>query len=104
MTDKYILNGTIPRPCDDLLEWARWFETAERHVAVEDTGNERISTIFLSLDHSFGRDATPVLWETMVFGGPFDQEQDRCSGSWEDAEAMHKRMVKRVKAGKEAGA
>jgi hypothetical protein len=38
-----------------------------------------------------------VLWETMVFGGKLDQEQDRCSGSREQAEAMHARMVERVK-------
>ena len=39
----------------------------------------------------------PVLWETMVFGGKLDQEQARCSGNREQAEAMHNEMVERVK-------
>jgi hypothetical protein len=32
----------------------------------------------------------------MVFGGPLDQEQDRCT-TWDEAEAMHAAMVARVK-------
>jgi hypothetical protein len=80
----------------DFTEWARWFEKAERHVADERIGDVQISTVFLGLDHA-ARGSTPVLWETMAFGGRFDQVQDRCSGSWEQAEAMHARMVERVK-------
>jgi len=78
----------------DLMTWARWFEKAERHVGNETIGDSEISTVFLGLDHAFGGGA-PVLWETMVFGGTLDQE--RCSGSREQAEAMHARMVERVK-------
>ena len=37
-----------------------------------------------------------MLFETMVFGGPMDQEQDRCT-TWDEAEAMHAAMVARVK-------
>jgi hypothetical protein len=48
------------------------------------------------MDHQWG-EGPPILWETMVFGGPMDQEQDRCGGSREQAEAMHAHMVKRVK-------
>jgi hypothetical protein len=33
----------------------------------------------------------------MVFGGPLDQEQDRYS-TWEDAEAGHAEMEKKVRA------
>lgn len=42
----------------------------------------------------------PLLFETMVFGGPFDQEMARYS-TWDEAEAGHKKMVKRIKAGGE---
>ena len=80
----------------DMMKWAQWFEKAERHVGNETIGDSKISTVFLGLDHAFGGGA-PVLWETMVFGGALDQEQDRCSGSREQAEAMHAQMVKRVK-------
>jgi len=80
----------------DLATWARWFDACQRHVADETIGASRISTVFLALDHAFDG-GPPVLWETMVFGGPLDQEQDRCSGSREQAEAMHARMVEKVK-------
>ncbi len=80
----------------DITKWAQWFEKAERHVADEKIGESRISTVFLGLDHSFGS-GPPVLWETMVFGGKLDQDQARCSGSREQAEAMHAKMVARVK-------
>lgn len=57
-----------PVQCDDLLEWAQWMQDAERTVALTHFGDGSIdvSTVFLGLDHSFGR-AAPVLWETMVF-------------------------------------
>ena len=62
----------------DLLAWARWFETAERHLALDDLGARgKVSTVFLGLDHSFELDGRPLLWESMVFGGPLDQEQCR---------------------------
>lgn len=41
-----------------------------------------------------------LMWETMVFGGEFDQEQERCGGSREQAEAMHLDMVRKVMEGK----
>ena len=28
MMDNYKLDGTEPVKCDDVLEWAKWFETA----------------------------------------------------------------------------
>lgn len=98
MSDRYVLNGKTPIPCDDLMEWARWFDTADRHVMQEKIGEIRISTVFLGLDHSFTSDSKrPLLFETMIFGGPLDQEMTRCS-TWEEAEKMHREMVERVKA------
>lgn len=69
----------------------------DRHVGNETIGPARISTVFLGIDYSWGK-GPPVLWETMVFGGKLDREMNRCSGSWEQAEAMHADMVERVKA------
>lgn len=98
MNARYILNADgKPVPEPDLVAWARWYEAADRHVAKDQIGEVRVSTVFLGIDHSFGRPGGPVLWETMVFGGRLDQEQERCSGSREQAEAMHARMMERVK-------
>jgi hypothetical protein len=91
MSDKYKLEGKRAVPVADLMEWARWFETAERHVAHDEIGPFRISTVFLGLDHRHFSEGEPLLFETMIFG-PDDSElegwQDRCS-TWEQAEAMH---------------
>lgn len=78
MNDKYILNDRgEPVPCNDLMTWAKWFEgnSNQRIVKQDAVGKSKISTVFLGLDHvwplkPFGHQ--PVLWETMVFGGPLD--------------------------------
>lgn len=97
----YTLDGHEPVPCEDVLEWGRWFETADQKRRVAETflGDVRVSTVFLGLDHHFGFDRlehVPILFETMVFGGPLDQEQERYA-TWDEAEAGHEEMVKRVR-------
>lgn len=94
-----------PIPCKILGEWAQWFETADRSVArTEIDSRTYVSTVFLSLNHNFSPDGDPILWETMVFVKqegelkerelpPQDIEQRRCSGSREQAEAMHSQVV-----------
>jgi hypothetical protein len=36
-----------------------------------------VSTVFLSLDHRHGTEGPPILFETMIFGGPYDQDCTR---------------------------
>lgn len=92
MRDKYILDGHRAVLCDDLLTWARWLETADRRVARTVVyADVTVSTVFLGLDHQYGN-GPPLLFETMIFGGPHDQEQDRYA-TWEDAERGHETMV-----------
>ena len=78
MSDKFILVDGEPVPCDDVLTWGRWFEGSgdQRIVRKDQVGDIEVSTVFLGLDHSFGRGA-PLLWETMIFGGQHDGYQDR---------------------------
>jgi hypothetical protein len=98
MSEKYILNSKgAPVRAKSLMQWAKWFESADRSVARESLGDSEISTVFLALDHNFFGKGPPILWETMVFGGVLDQDQDRCSGSREQAEAMHQKMVLKVR-------
>ncbi|MCJ7828738.1 MAG: hypothetical protein MUP81_03235 [Dehalococcoidia bacterium] len=93
-TDKYILDGHRPIIEKDLLTWGKWIETADRKVARTEIGQVKISTVFLGLDHQFG-EGEPLLFETMVFGGKYDQEQERYS-TWDEAEKGHKKWVKKV--------
>lgn len=95
MSYKYILDGRKAVPIEDVILWANWFDSADRHVAQNIIKGVKISTVFLGLDHSFG-DGEPLLFETMVFGGELDQDMDRYS-TWDKAEEGHKKMVERVK-------
>ena len=90
----YKLEGKQVVEVKDLIEWAKWFETADRHVAKETVGNSEISTVFLGIDHSFSA-GPPLLFETLVFGGKLADEMDRYS-TWQEAKKGHKAMKKRV--------
>lgn len=85
--DKYILEGQSVVPVD-LMTWARWFETANRRVNRTERDGVAVSTVFLGTDHRFTEDGPPLIFETMIFGGPEDQYTDRCS-TWDEAVAMH---------------
>jgi hypothetical protein len=97
---QYILDDQgNPVPERDLLKWATWMEDSEHcHFLKTDLGPLGwISTIFLGVDHDFfslNEEQThcPILWETMVFGGPYDQEQRRYR-SREDALQGHAELV-----------
>ena len=102
-TGRYILDGHAPVAEPDLTKCAEWFETAKRTVANDtatvtlsgkNVGEVKVSTIFLGLDHSFGG-PRPLLFETMVFGGPLDQECKRYS-TWDEAVKGHELMKGRV--------
>lgn len=83
-------------------QWARLMSDVEyKRIAltrVDDSGFVvEVSTVWLGLDHSFGFGGPPLLFETMVFGGPFDEEQWR----WPNkvaALAGHDQVVAEVKA------
>ena len=84
-------------PCEDLLERADWFETADRHLARDEfqsgagEGME-VSTVFLGLDMNFGLIGEAILFETMVFGGVLNDYQWRWC-TWEEAEEGHAQAV-----------
>jgi hypothetical protein len=96
MTGRYILDDqhrAIEEP--DLMTWVQWFENDKRRVAWDEIDGVKVSTVFLGLDHNFGANSVPILFETMVFGGPMDGEADRYA-TWDEAVAGHQAMVDRV--------
>jgi hypothetical protein len=56
-----------------------------------------VSTVFLVIDHNYTPGADPLLFETMVFGGRFDQCQDRVHTAVA-AQTMHETMVYMIQA------
>ena len=92
----YILDGKNPVPCEDLMEWAKLFNsTKNRTVAITENDDVTVSTVFLGIDHNFCSHGEPILFETMVFGGKKDGDCIRYR-TWEEAEQGHRdecRMV-----------
>lgn len=93
----YILDAEHQAAKVDLHVWAHWFENdANRRVAYTEINSEvTVSTVFLGLDHNFGG-GPPVLFETMIFGGPKDEEMWRYS-TWDDAITNHEMIVKKMR-------
>lgn len=92
----YVLaeDGRTPIPEPDFIAWGRWFERRNSEPMLGRVGwdfcNERritVSTTFLGIDHGFGG-GLPVVFETMIFGGPRDLYQMRYC-TWEEAERGH---------------
>lgn len=101
VTGYYILNGTVPVPEPDLLKWARWYATAERHVAETWLTLEvRVSTVFLGLDYQW-RDGPPLLFETIIFHQGDGREKWRWS-TRHAAEQGHEAAVALARAALEA--
>lgn len=91
--DKYILVGGVPVPEPDLMKWGEWMRSRQNRRIDETTldGGVRVSTVFLGLDHAFGG-GTPILFETMIFGGANDGWQDRYE-TIEEARKGHRKAV-----------
>lgn len=78
----YILDDNKrPVSCPDVLTWGRWIARDEnRLVAHSFAHGLSVSTVFLGIDGlTFICGGPPLIWETMVFGGPpnVDQSQRR---------------------------
>jgi hypothetical protein len=91
MSDYYDRNG-------DPISFERWFELWHedyKRVAFDSVGDVEVSTVWLGLNHSFLPDSPPIIFETMVFGGPNDEDQERYSTE-EEAIEGHRRWVQLV--------
>src|SRR5690349_9444258 len=88
----WILDGHEPVPVDDVKTWGLWFENDERRrVGLWEGNGAKVSTVFLGLNHRFGP-GTPLLFETMIFGGPHDEFCDRYA-TWDEAAAGHQKAI-----------
>lgn len=88
--DYYVLDGKEIVQTNDIKR----FLANSRRVAETIFGDIRVSTVFLSLEHGYS-DGKPILFETMIFGGVYDQEQWRYC-TWDEAEKGHKIACERV--------
>lgn len=76
MLRHYILSDDNRVIASSLEEWAVWYQNNPDKCVIRKTYFDdcEVSTVFLGLDHGFGMraDDEPILFETMVFGGPQD--------------------------------
>jgi hypothetical protein len=97
----YILVGKNPMPVENSLTWGKWLEnarkTGERIVGYWEHEDILVSTVFLGIDHNFTDEGPPILFETMILGGPDNQSMWRYA-TWEEAEAGHMKVCNEVKA------
>ena len=76
-------------PCDDFSILSKWMGMSvgrASHNGVE------VSTVFLAMEHGRDELGRPILFETMVFGGPRDGLQQRYC-TWQEAEAGHESVL-----------
>ena len=99
MKHYYILDADNRPVVVDVLTWAKWFEVTSNRIVdyTEITSAVHVSTVFIGLDHRFDDSGPPLLFETLIFGGPSDGNMERYS-SWDDAVIGHRAMVRKTRA------
>jgi len=98
MLKNYVLdeNGNPVEELDG-EKWCKFFFCINnRSLAYTQLGDTTVSTVFLGMDHRFFGEGPPILWETMIFGGQFNDDCQRYT-SKEDALEGHAAMVEKVK-------
>ena len=96
MTEWWILRGHEPVQ-STVEEWSEWVKQgfdATKRVAQDTVGDVRVSTVFLGLDHSWNG-PPPVLFETMCFGGKWDEYMWRYH-TWDEAIAGHQAIMESI--------
>lgn len=91
MLKYYIMNEVTKEPKEiaDLLEWAESAKGVSR-VASDLIGDVHVSTVFIGIDDLI---TERPYFETMIFGGPLDMYQERCS-TWDEAVVQHAEAVR----------
>lgn len=91
----YKLDGhdVVPATRD---EWSTSFNKPDRIVRQTRLESVLISTVFLGLDHNFGTNGPPIVFETMIFN--LDDQDDHCErySTWDAAIEGHARALSYV--------
>jgi len=85
---RYILKGRDIVEAS-LAEWTDMFWRQERRLAESHIGDVSVSTVFTGVNYSLND--PPLLFETMIFGGPDNYYQEVCE-TYDEALEMHERV------------
>ena len=106
MSKWYILDNNHKPVISTAVKSSEWMEdNPNRKIVGYDeltdlNGDDvRVSTVFLGLDRAmpWDEDKTPVLWETMIFGGVNDQGYQKRYASYEQAIEGHQNAINFIK-------
>lgn len=102
MSDWYVMDadGAVRGPVS-VEEWSAWRDTGRDSNRVARTdldGGVFVSTVFLGLDHSHWPGDPPILFETMIFEGPWNEYQWRWATA-DRAKRGHEAIVAALRAG-----
>lgn len=95
LDDLYDKDGT---PLTREEFWTKHTDLAYKTVAVTQVGESSVSTVWLGRNHAYTDDTPPILFETMIFDGPHDQDMWRYHTEAE-AKAGHEQVVKMLREG-----
>lgn len=77
----------------DVASWGLFMESDAKVIGYTEITSECcVSTVFIGIDHRIYGRGPPMLFETMIFGGPLDEYQWRYA-SYDDAVTGHKMAV-----------
>jgi len=93
--DFFILVGRRPVWIKKIMHWGLWMQYARNRILKQThlPDGVKVSTVFLGLNHNFGN-RSPVLFETMIFGGDHDGDQWRYY-DYEDAIKGHQNAIEK---------
>lgn len=100
MISYYKLDGHTPVPATAEEAALAFVEPGSRRVAATDVSPDVwVSTVFLCIDHRYSGVGPPILFETMIFGDCFNDQQEYQERycTWEEAEAGHAVAVEYAK-------
>ena len=94
---KYYLLDANKIPYEVSLEESyKVYEDMDMKIVKQETvGDSRVSTVFLCLDHAWHGEDGPILFETMIFDGYYDEFQRRYK-TYDEALQGHNDAVEMV--------
>lgn len=91
-----------PTACPDIAAWAKWFDSVDHRIRVDEVGKLLVMTIFIGIDHNLGLNPEngPVLWEAVVFSQKGKEKWSARYKTKEKALRSHDNLVKALKNGR----
>ena len=98
MANYYKLEGQTPIAVESFMEWSLWLMSAQTTVMINEVKNSIVSTRFVGIDLNPGScnsESKPMVFETLVMGGPLDGKRNFYP-TWDEAIQGHLKIASQV--------